>query len=117
MQSSEEQPLLPARWSLAGMRCIVTGGSKGLGRACVAEMLHLGASLLFTARGEEELRALAEQMTAAHGAGRVHWIVADVSTAEGRGALVTRARELWGGALDVVTIRHVWREKPHFSSF
>ena len=55
MQSSE-QPLPPARWSLAGMRCIVTGGSKGLGRACVEEMLHLGATLLFTARGEEELR-------------------------------------------------------------
>ena len=101
MQSSE-QPLPPARWSLAGMRCIVTGGSKGLGRACVEEMLHLGATLLFTARGEEELRALAKQLTATHGADRVHWIAADVSTAKGRDELVTHARELWGGALDVL---------------
>ena len=32
-----------ARWSLASYKCIVTGGSKGLGLACVEELLKAGA--------------------------------------------------------------------------
>ena len=49
---------MPGRWDLKGMTCVVTGGSKGLGLACVTEMLQLGASVLLTARGVDELEAV-----------------------------------------------------------
>jgi len=91
-----------ARWRLDGLRCIVTGGSKGLGLACVREMLELGASVLFTARGQQELEKAHALLAADFGSERVHYIAADVSTAEGRAALIARATELWDGTLDVL---------------
>ena len=90
------------RWSLADARCIVTGGSKGLGLACVKEFLDLGASVLLTARGEQELSAVAEDLSAKYGASRVHYVAADVSTSEGRERIVERASAIWDGTLDVL---------------
>ena len=52
----------PKRWDMGGLRCIVTGGSKGLGRACVEEFLELGAFVLFTARGADELARVATEL-------------------------------------------------------
>ena len=91
-----------SRWRLDGFKIVVTGGSKGLGRATVEECLALGASVLFTARGREELDRVQASLAAVHGAGRVHTMAADVSTADGRAALVARVAELWGGTLDVL---------------
>jgi Tropinone reductase 1 len=93
---------MSSRWRLEGSRCIVTGGSKGLGLACVGEFLELGASVLFTARGKEELERVHADLAKVHGSERVHCLAADVSTAEGRTALVSKASELWDGALDVL---------------
>ena len=92
---------MPGRWDLKGMTCVVTGGSKGLGLACVTEMLQLGASVLLTARGVDELEAVHKQHSAQH-SGRVHILAADVSEASGREALVSRVVELWGGSLDIL---------------
>jgi Tropinone reductase 1 len=91
---------MSSRWRLDGYRVIVTGGSKGLGLACVVEFLSLGASVLLTARGEADLLAAAEPLAKEHGAERVHVLAADVATVEGREALVAKAIALWGGALD-----------------
>ena len=91
----------PSRWNLGGLRCIVTGGSKGLGLACVQEFLALGASVLITARGAEELEALRESLSAKYPE-RVHVIAADVSTTDGREQLVSRATAIFDGVLDVL---------------
>lgn len=93
---------MSARWRLDGYRAIVTGGTKGLGLACVHEFLSLGAAVLFTARTEGDLLVAAEPLVAEYGASRVHVVAADVSTADGRAALVAKAAELWEGALDVL---------------
>ena len=50
------------RWDLKDMRAVITGGSKGLGLACVQEMLELGAHVLMTARGVEELQSVPWQI-------------------------------------------------------
>ena len=42
-------------WDLKGKRALVTGGSKGIGKAIVHEFLQLGAEVVFTARKEKEL--------------------------------------------------------------
>lgn len=91
-----------SRWRLDDFKVVVTGGSKGLGHACVSEFLDLGASVLFTARGEEDLNLAHTKFAAQHGGERVHSLVADVSTAAGRAALIAKASALWGGQLDVL---------------
>jgi Tropinone reductase 1 len=45
-------------WSLKNKIALVTGGSKGIGKAAVLELLRLGAEVVFTARQEEGIRDL-----------------------------------------------------------
>lgn len=37
-------------WNLENKKALVTGGSKGIGKAVVKELASLGAEVLFTAR-------------------------------------------------------------------
>lgn len=69
---------------LAGKVAIVTGGSRGLGFAAAQALVAEGAHVVVCARGEEALRAAAEQLqqSAASGA-RVAPVAADVSTDAG----------------------------------
>lgn len=43
-------------WHLKGKKVLITGGTKGIGKAAVIKMLLLGASILFTARNSEEVK-------------------------------------------------------------
>jgi 3-oxoacyl-[acyl-carrier protein] reductase len=47
---------------LAGRRAVVTGGSKGLGRAIAAELLGEGAAVFICARHADELEATAAEL-------------------------------------------------------
>ncbi|SEJ24653.1 3-oxoacyl-[acyl-carrier protein] reductase [Deinococcus reticulitermitis] len=77
-------------FSLGGKCALVTGGSKGIGRAAAEHLRSLGAEVALAARGEEALRAAAEELGA-------RWVVADVSTPEGVQAAVDAA-----GAVDIL---------------
>ncbi|WP_347159191.1 SDR family oxidoreductase [Pontibacter chitinilyticus] len=78
------------RWLLTGKTAVVTGGSKGIGEAVVAEFLQLGAEVLAVARKQEDLDKLQEKYPE-----RLHTLVADVSQAKGRAKLVTHVQQLW----------------------
>jgi len=84
------------RWSLRGRTAVVTGGSKGLGRAVVEELLAQGATVLTCARDVTPLQDLLESEP------RCRAVAADVSTAEGRATLMTALMESFGGELDIL---------------
>lgn len=71
-------------FKLDGKRALVTGGSKGIGLAAARQLRDLGAVVTLAARGEEALRAAADELGAA-------WVVADVSTPQGVQAAVEAA--------------------------
>ncbi|MDC6350852.1 SDR family oxidoreductase [Zeaxanthinibacter sp. PT1] len=86
-------------WNLKDRIVLVTGGSKGIGRAAVREFLELGAEVLFTARKEMDIRAFEKELS---GKGyQVHGMVSDVSVAEDREALVRKITQDYG-KLDVL---------------
>jgi len=87
-----------SRWGLTGRTAVVTGGSKGLGRAVVEELLEQGCTVLTCARDLGPLEDLL------HEAGdRCVAVQADVSTAEGRALLIDKLERLFGSSgLDIL---------------
>ncbi len=90
---------------LAGRRAIVTGGSKGLGRAIAAELLAEGAAVVICSRNDEELAATAAELAkaadAAGAGGTVLALACDVTDAEQVTAFMTNAVAALGG-LDIL---------------
>jgi 3-oxoacyl-[acyl-carrier protein] reductase len=74
---------------------IVTGSSRGIGRATARSLAAEGARVVLNARGEDALLAAAREMEAE--GGRALPVVADVTTPEGCERLVERARAEFGG--------------------
>jgi len=75
---------------IAGKRAVVCASSKGLGLGCAEALAAAGVQLVMNARGADALEASAEAIRAAHGV-NVQTVAADVTTAEGQGALVAAA--------------------------
>ena len=81
---------------LSGKTAIVTGGSRGIGRACAIELAREGANVLAVALHEEGLRPAVVAIDAA-GAGRVASVAVDLSSEEGCRAAVTACVRDFGG--------------------
>jgi 3-oxoacyl-[acyl-carrier protein] reductase len=68
---------------IEGRRAIVSGASKGLGRACAHSLAREGVSLAIVARTEAELAKAADDIRRSTGA-QVLAVAADITTAAGR---------------------------------
>jgi NAD(P)-dependent dehydrogenase (short-subunit alcohol dehydrogenase family) len=79
---------------LHGRRAIVTGGTKGIGRAVVAELLAEGTSVAFCARNGDEVKLAEEELSSA---GDVAGWVADVTDADAVQRFVDSAADRLGG--------------------
>lgn len=65
-------------FDLSGKTALVTGGSRGIGRAIASGFAHAGAELFICARNEESLRKAAAEIATETGR-RVEWLAADVA--------------------------------------
>ena len=87
---------------LAGRRAIVTGGSKGLGKAIAGELLAEGAAVTVCSRNAAELEATAEELRKqAGGTASLVAVPCDVTVPEQVAAFVDAAVTAMGG-LDIL---------------
>ena len=88
-----------SKWDLQGKRALITGGTKGIGKAIAEEFLALGAEVMIVARGKHELDEIVRLWQTE---GRlVTGIAGDVSKAADRKRIGAAIEERWG-ALDVL---------------
>jgi short-subunit dehydrogenase len=87
------------RRRIQGSRAIVTGASSGIGREIALELARQGAVQVVTARREERLRELAEQIRS--GGGRVEIVAGDITDPATRQEAVDTVRAAFGG-LDIL---------------
>ncbi|WP_437552440.1 SDR family NAD(P)-dependent oxidoreductase [Sorangium sp. So ce367] len=81
---------------LTGKRAIVTGGSRGIGKAIARELAREGADVVIAARGKDKLEATAAELSAETGR-RVVPLVVDTANETSVDALVERAVAALGG--------------------
>jgi 3-oxoacyl-[acyl-carrier protein] reductase len=78
---------------LAERACIVTGASRGIGRAVALALVREGASVLLVGRGQA---ALNETVQACAGPGQAHPLALDVTSADAGGRLVDACLDRFG---------------------
>lgn len=102
------------RWNLKGKNALVTGGTKGIGKAIVMEFIELGANVFFIARNSKEVTAFAEQMKSK---GRIYGIPADVSQASDRITIIDAVSKKWD-KLDILVNNvgvNIRKKTPEYS--
>ncbi len=83
------------RFSLAGRRAIVTGGSRGIGRAIALACAEAGARVAVASRRQDGVDAVAHEIEAAGGTGLA--VACHVGQRADLDALVERVVAAWGG--------------------
>ena len=80
--------------SLTGSVAVVTGGTRGIGRAIAATLLSLGATVVITGRGEEHVTATAQDLDGQ--CGTCEGVVCDVREQDSVEALGRHLRQKYG---------------------
>lgn len=98
--------LLPTH-KLIGKKIIITGGSRGIGKAMANKFVAEGADVLITGRNEETLKATAEKINCKH-------LVLDVTEVEKFPEFIAKAKEMLGGLDCLVNNAGISLHEPRF---
>lgn len=103
------------RWSLENRKYIVTGGTKGIGKAIVEQLCSLGAQVLTCGRDEKTLAEAMSDWSTKGIASQVKTCIADVSTPQGRKFLIDQFKSEMGDTCDglVNNVGSNIRKKTH----
>lgn len=88
-------------FDLTGKVALLTGASKGMGRAMAAGLAAHGATVVISSRKQDQLDAAAAEINGEIGAERVHAVAANAGRHEELEALVAKTRKI-AGPIDVV---------------
>ncbi|MBH56991.1 MAG: glucose 1-dehydrogenase [Planctomycetaceae bacterium] len=83
------------QFEMTGRAAIVTGGSKGLGKAMAAGLASAGANVLLVSRNQEEADAAAAEIAADHGVQAIG-LQADVTCEDAVNAVIHKCLESFG---------------------
>lgn len=88
------------RWNLKGKKALITGGTRGIGKAIAEEFLHLGAEVLIVARNPTQMNdVLLNWQSAGY---KIDGISADLSEGEKScHTIIDKVIKIWG-TLDIV---------------
>jgi len=87
------------RWSLTGRKALVTGGTKGIGKAIADELLGLGAEVMVVARKEDELNQVVADWQQQNLPG--FGIAGDMGISEDRAQVIQAIKDKWNN-LDIL---------------
>ena len=83
-------------FDLFGKVALITGSSRGIGRAIAERMAEAGASVVISSRKEDACRAVAEAIKERHGDKRALAIAASISDRGSLERLVEQVMQTWG---------------------
>lgn len=83
-------------FDLSGKVAIITGSSRGIGRAIAVRMAEQGAKVVVSSRKEAACAEVVAEITAAHGEGRAIAIPANISSKEDLQRLVDETNNTFG---------------------
>ncbi|NJC33151.1 NAD(P)-dependent dehydrogenase (short-subunit alcohol dehydrogenase family) [Sphingomonas jejuensis] len=75
---------------------VITGSSRGIGKAIAEAMAEAGAKVVISSRNQDACDAVAADINARHGDGRAIAVAASISRKDELQALVDRTRAEWG---------------------
>lgn len=82
---------------MRGRVCVVTGATRGIGRATALELATLGAEVVLVARDERRLTAVCDELRRAAGHDRVHAVRADLASLRSVRRAGAEIAERWHG--------------------
>ncbi|CAL6399497.1 unnamed protein product [Bathycoccus prasinos] len=101
-----------SRWRLDYHRIVVTGGTRGIGRACAEEFLGLGAKVFVCGRTQKSVNVAVSEMRKKFGVNKVSGIDADITTKEGRSKVLLMCDEFFGAnSFDVLVNNAGWNNR------